>query len=82
MSNTLIPKPTILKNRHHAPKPTTAEDIRRDVEWLQQHHQEYQGQWIALHKGVLLGANKSLVALHNTIEDAGQLKKALFISLA
>jgi hypothetical protein len=27
-----IPKPTILKNRNHTPKLTTAEDIRKDVE--------------------------------------------------
>jgi hypothetical protein len=82
MFDSQIPTPTILKNRHHAPKPTSAEDIRKDVEWIQLHHQEYQGQWIALHKGVLLGANKSLVALHNAIESTGQLKNSLFISLA
>jgi hydrogenase maturation factor len=82
MSNSAIPKPIILKNRNNAPKPTTAEDVRKDIEWLKLHHREYQGQWIAIHKGVLLGANKDSLELYKTIETAGQLNQALFISLA
>ncbi len=77
-----IPKPTILTNRNTVCKPTTAAEVRKDIEWLKQHHQEYQGQWIALHRGVLLGANHDALELYKAIESAGQLNLALFISLA
>ncbi len=82
MSNTPIPKPTILKNRKTSTQPISAEGARQNVAWLKQHYDEYQGQWIALNEGVLLGANKSLLELHKLIESAGQLRVALFISLA
>jgi hypothetical protein len=48
---------------------------------LQQHHEEYLGQWVALQNGKLLGANQSFCELHRAIEDAGQLNIALFINL-
>jgi hypothetical protein len=58
------------------------EGVRKNNEWMKQHHQEYLGQWIALHEGELLGANKDGLELYKAIKAAGQLPIALFISLA
>jgi hypothetical protein len=77
-----IPKPTILKNRKTSTQPISAEGARQNVAWLKQHYDEYQGQWIALNEGMLLGANKDSLELFKAIDQAGQLKVALFISLA
>jgi len=77
-----IPKPTIINPPKMFTKPSTLEGVRKDREWLQQHHQEYQGQCIALHEGELLGANKDSLELYKAIKAAGQLPIALFISLA
>jgi hypothetical protein len=48
---------------------------------LKPYQKEYQGQWIALNEGVLLGAGESLVELYKTIKKSGQLSVALFINL-
>jgi hypothetical protein len=48
-------------------------DVRKNNEWLRQHHQEYLGQWIALNEGELLSANKNFLELYKAIEAAGQL---------
>ena len=77
-----IPKPTIINPPKMFTKPSTLEGVRKDNEWMKQHYQEYLGQWIALHEGELLGANKDGLELYKAIEAAGQLPIALFVSLA
>lgn len=79
--NSLIPKPIVTSSRPSTRTPKTAEDVRKTMNWLQQHHEEYLGQWVALHNGKLLDANQSFCKLHQAIEDAGQLNIALFINL-
>jgi hypothetical protein len=76
-----IPKPIVKPPKSFA-KATSAQGVRRNLEWLKNHQKEYQGQWIALNEGVLLGANQSLLELYKVMESVGQLRVALFISLA
>ena len=35
----------------------------KDIRWLKEHHDEYRGQWVALHHGELLGKAQDLKAL-------------------
>lgn len=71
-----IPKPIIKGTR-----PATGVPPFKNIEWLKQHHHEYLGLWVALYKGVLLGANENLLELHKIIENSGQLEEAVFINL-
>jgi hypothetical protein len=43
-----IPKPIIKKNLMPSSKATSREGVRKNIEWLNKHHREYQGQWVAL----------------------------------
>jgi hypothetical protein len=76
-----IPRPTIVPSPPSTRPPKTPEGVRKDIDWLKQHHEEYLGQWVALHEGVLLGANPSFVELRRIIKAAGLLNVALFMSL-
>jgi hypothetical protein len=75
-----IPKPLIKKRQTHT-KATSKEGVRKNTQWLKEHQKEYQGQWIALNEGVLLGAGESLVELYKALKKSGQLSVALFINL-
>jgi hypothetical protein len=79
--NRLIPKPIVTSSIPSTRTPKTAENVRQTMNWLKQHHEQYLGQWVALHDGELLGANPSFCELHRTLENAGQLNIALFINL-
>ncbi|OQW90341.1 MAG: hypothetical protein BWK78_07230 [Thiotrichaceae bacterium IS1] len=78
MRNNDIPKPII-----KGTQPATGNSAfkLKNIEWLQQHHQEYHGQWIALHNGQLLGAHESFVELRQVLKNLGQLKSTIFINL-
>ena len=39
---------------------STAEAVRKNINWLKTHHREYHGQWFALDEGVLVGANTTI----------------------
>ncbi len=73
-----IPKPIIKSTRPASGNPAAK---LRNIEWLRQHHQEYQGQWIALSDGLLLGANSNFLELFKAIDHSNQLSVAVFISL-
>ena len=77
----LVPIPTATSSIPSTRIPQTAEDVRHDMNWLKQHHEQYLGQWVALHNGKLLGANSSFCELRRTLKNAGQLNIALFINL-
>lgn len=49
--------------------------------WLREHKQEHRGKWVALRDGVLLGADKSRVALHRQLEQRGELAGSAFARL-
>jgi hypothetical protein len=76
-----IPKPIIKKNFKPSSKATSREGVRKNIEWLNKHHREYQGQWVALNEGTFLGSNESSVELHRALKKAGQLPIALFFNL-
>jgi hypothetical protein len=79
MSNyNTIPQPIIKGTRPASGNPAGK---LKNIEWLRQHHQEYQGQWIALSGGQLLGANANVLELYKAMESANQLSTALFINL-
>jgi hypothetical protein len=75
-----IEKP-IVKNIKPSAKPSTAEGVRKNIEWLKKHHREYQGQWVALNEGGLLGSNENLVELRRALKNSGDLSSAIFMSL-
>jgi hypothetical protein len=79
--NHLIPKPIVTSSIPSTRIPQTAENVRHDMNWLKQHHEQYLGQWVALHNGELLSANPSFCELRRTLKNAGQLNIALFINL-
>jgi hypothetical protein len=78
MSDNSIPKPIIKGTRPASGNPAGK---LKNIEWLRQHHQEYQGQWIALSCGQLLGANSNFLELFKTMDHSNQLKVAVFINL-
>jgi hypothetical protein len=76
-----IPKPIIKPNLKPSTKATSKEGVRKNIEWLKTHHDEYKGQWIAINEGHLLGAHQNFVELRRTLKMAGLLPVALFINL-
>jgi hypothetical protein len=79
MSNyNTIPQPIIKGTRPASGNPAGK---LKNIEWLRQHHQEYQGQWIALSSGQLLGANANFLELFKAMDHSEQLKVAVFINL-
>ena len=57
----------------------TGGDLTNDILWLQQNSSNYQGQWIALKQGELLGNNESRLALHHSLKCIGKLAGSTFI---
>jgi hypothetical protein len=49
--------------------------------WLRENNEKYTGQWVALRKGVLLGANPSHAELYRELERRNELSGALFFRL-
>ncbi len=65
----------------HLPKPLQEKVLLKIWLGCEQHHHEYEGQWIALNEGDFLGSNSSFVELRSPLKNAGQLNIALFINL-
>lgn len=59
----------------------TGGSFREDAVWLQQHARKYQGQWVALKQGVLLGSHASRLELHRVLKHAGQLAGTMFVRI-
>lgn len=59
----------------------TGGDLGNNTTWLKQHTSEYQGRWVALKQGVLLGSHKSRVELHRHLKNAGKLSGAMFVRI-
>lgn len=78
MLNNDIPKPIIKGTQPATGNPAFK---LKNIEWLRQHHQEYHGQWIALHNGQLLGSHESFLQLRQILKNLGQLKSTIFINL-
>jgi hypothetical protein len=77
-----IPKPIIKPNLKPSTKATSKEGVRKNIEWLKTHHDEYKGQWVVLDEGIFLGADKSSVKLHQNLKDQlGKGSSAVFINL-
>jgi len=76
-----IPKPIVKKNVKLSTKSTSKEGVRKNIEWLNKYHHEYQGQMVALNEGNFLGANENPLELYKAMKHSGKLPVALFISL-
>ena len=76
MHNNEIPKQIIKGTR-----PASGIPPHNNIAWLKKHHAAYQGQWIALHDGNLLGASEDGVELYKTLKNEGKLNVAVFINL-
>jgi hypothetical protein len=48
-------------------------DLKANRDWLKAHRNEYQGQWVALHDGELLGAAHSLGELKDQIDNTEEI---------
>lgn len=59
----------------------TGGDLRNNTAWLKQHTAEYQGYWVALRQGVLLGSDKNRTELHHRLKNAGKLSGAMFVRI-
>lgn len=59
----------------------TGGDLGINTAWLKQHASEYQGRWVALKQGVLLGSDKNRTELHRRLKSAGKLFGAMFARL-
>jgi hypothetical protein len=55
--------------------------VAENAAWLRENSEAYHGQWVALDKGVLLGANPDRLELHRELERRGVLADALFFRL-
>jgi hypothetical protein len=76
-----IPKPIIKPNLKPSTKATSKEGVRKNLAWLNEHRQEYQGQWVALNEGTFLGSDENSLELYKAMKNSGQLPVALFINL-
>jgi hypothetical protein len=76
MRNNDIPKPIIKGTR-----PATGIPPHNNIAWLKKHHEEYKGQWVALHDGNLLGVSEDALELYKVMESSDQLSSAVFINL-
>ena len=45
----------------------TASGLRKNYEWIENNGHDYQGKWVALRDGRLIGADVSRIALHNSL---------------
>ena len=59
----------------------TGSTLSTTTAWLKKHSSEYQGQWVALVDGNLLGAHVSRPQLQQSLQQSGQLQGAVFIRL-
>ena len=59
-------------------KPGRYLDTRSSWRWIQEHADEYRGQWVALRGPELLGADPDRGRLHRVLEAEGRLEDSLF----
>lgn len=59
----------------------TGVSMAETTAWLEQHADEYAGQWVALRGKTLLGAHQSRRELRSRLEREGKLPGALFLQL-
>jgi hypothetical protein len=59
----------------------TGSSMARDNAWLRANARDYAGQWVALRDGVLVDADRSRMALHRRLEQAGALDGVAFAHL-
>ena len=59
-------------------KSAGGENIKEDALWLQDYSGKYKGKWIALKKGILLGAHESRIQLRRFLKQTGKLAGAMF----
>lgn len=64
-------KPPKIISREVSP----SSDLSANRNWLEAHRGEYQGQWVAIHNGVLLGTELNLRELRSQIDDMQRDKK-------
>lgn len=61
--------------------PTQETNLETSQQWLEAHASQYQGQWIAVQHGMLLGAAPTRQALHRQIGPAGQTSQILVVKV-
>ncbi len=61
--------------------PGTDEGLEEDSVWLENNALKYQGKWVALKKGTLIGSHKSRIELHRFLEQSDKLAGVMFVRL-
>jgi hypothetical protein len=61
--------------------PGTDEGLREDSIWLENNALKYQGKWVALKKGTLIGSHESRIELHRSLEQSDKLAGVMFVRL-
>lgn len=59
----------------------TGESYKRNNAWMRQNFRQYTGKWVALREGVLLDVDEDRLALHERLEQRGDLQGVLFAHL-
>lgn len=62
-------------------KSSEGENVKEDARWLRNNSEKYKGKWIALKKGVLLGAHISRVELRSSLKQTGKLSGSMFFRI-
>ena len=57
-------------------------DIKADCLWLRKNSAAYNGRWVALNHGDLLGSDSSRLNLHRSLEQSGELTGAMFFRIS
>jgi len=62
-------------------KAATGESLKEDAAWLQNNSMSYQGKWVALKHGTLIGSHESQLELYRNLKQSGSFKGAMFFKL-
>ncbi len=61
--------------------PGTDEGLGEDSAWLENNALKYQGKWVALRKGILIGSDKSYIELYRSLKQSDKLAGIMFVRI-
>lgn len=62
-------------------RPAQALDLKASQRWFKEHARQYQGQWVAVRSGTLLGSAQTLQELHERIGADGQTADTIVVKV-
>jgi len=72
----------LLPERKAVTRPGTGRgDFVANMKWLEQHREEYRGEWVAMRDGVLVGSDRSRAVLAERLDRASLLDGTLFVQV-